>query len=56
MVLQIYEAQVYDEFVIKGNTAVLKCHIPTFVADYVTVTSWRQDETFIYPDRDEGKM
>lgn len=30
----------YDEFVISGNTAVLKCHVPSFVREYVTVTSW----------------
>ncbi|XP_022240839.1 Down syndrome cell adhesion molecule-like protein Dscam2 [Limulus polyphemus] len=38
-----YEAQVYDEFVILGNTGVFKCHIPSFVKDYVTVTSWIKD-------------
>uniref|UniRef100_T1JCP3 Down syndrome cell adhesion molecule-like protein Dscam2 n=1 Tax=Strigamia maritima TaxID=126957 RepID=T1JCP3_STRMM len=40
VVLQAYDAQVYDEYVIRENTAVLKCQIPSFVADYVTVTSW----------------
>ena len=40
VVRQYYEVQVYDEFVISGNTAVLKCHVPSFVRDYVTVTSW----------------
>ncbi|KAK8728929.1 hypothetical protein OTU49_008876, partial [Cherax quadricarinatus] len=28
------------EFVISGNTAVIKCHVPSFVRDYVSVTSW----------------
>ncbi|CAL4079327.1 unnamed protein product, partial [Meganyctiphanes norvegica] len=40
VVRQYYEVQVYDEFVISGNTAVLKCHVPSFVRDYVAVTSW----------------
>ncbi|XP_046988372.1 uncharacterized protein LOC124594066 [Schistocerca americana] len=40
MVKQFYELQVYDEFVVLGNTAVLRCHVPSFVRDYVAVTSW----------------
>lgn len=27
-------------FVIKGNTAIFKCIVPSFVADYVSVVSW----------------
>lgn len=33
-----------DESVLKGNTAILKCHIPSFVSDYVFVVSWLQDD------------
>ncbi|XP_048522536.1 Down syndrome cell adhesion molecule homolog isoform X7 [Dendroctonus ponderosae] len=33
-----------DESVLKGNTAILKCHIPSFVSDYVFVISWLQDD------------
>lgn len=28
------------EYVIRGNTAILKCSIPSFVADFVVVYSW----------------
>lgn len=28
------------EYVIRGNAAVLKCSIPSFVADFVLVESW----------------
>lgn len=28
------------EYVIKGNTAILKCTIPSFVTDFVVVNSW----------------
>lgn len=35
-----YEAEVVSEYVIKGNTAVLKCNIPSFVADFVRVEAW----------------
>jgi len=33
-----------DESVLKGNTAILKCHIPSFVSDFVTVVSWLQED------------
>ncbi|KAL1476140.1 hypothetical protein MTO96_018761, partial [Rhipicephalus appendiculatus] len=42
VVEQYYEAQVYDEFTIAGNTAVLRCHVPSFVRDDVIVVSWEQ--------------
>lgn len=29
-----------SEYVIKGNTAVLKCNIPSFVSDFVRVEAW----------------
>ncbi|RWS31821.1 Down syndrome cell adhesion molecule-like protein Dscam2, partial [Leptotrombidium deliense] len=35
-----YRVSVYDEFVIRGNTGVLKCQMPSFVAAYVSVISW----------------
>lgn len=40
MVSQFYESQVYDEYVIKGNAAILKCNIPSFVSDHVEVVEW----------------
>lgn len=40
MVNQYYEAEVVSEYVIRGNTAVLKCNIPSFVADFVRVEAW----------------
>jgi hypothetical protein len=33
-----------SEFVMRGNSAVLKCTIPSFVADFVYVTDWIDDE------------
>lgn len=29
-----------EESVLRGNAAVLKCHISTFVTEYVSVSSW----------------
>lgn len=40
VVSQYYEAQVYDMFVIRGNTAIFKCSVPSFMSDYVYVESW----------------
>lgn len=40
MVNQFYEAEILKEYVIRGNAAVLKCSIPSFVADFVRVESW----------------
>ncbi|XP_075749282.1 cell adhesion molecule Dscam1-like [Rhipicephalus microplus] len=42
VVEQYYEVQVYNEFTIAGNTAVLRCHVPSFVRDDVIVMSWEQ--------------
>lgn len=40
---------------IKGNTAVLKCTIPSFVADFVKVEAWVSDEGSEYlPDNTFG--
>ncbi|XP_071439149.1 cell adhesion molecule Dscam2-like [Hetaerina americana] len=57
VVKQNYEVQVNDAFVMNGNTAVLKCDIPAFVKDHVSITSWVQDSSFnIYPSPDsDGK-
>lgn len=41
--LQAYEARVNDEFILRGNTAILKCIVPSFVADFVHVVAWIMD-------------
>ncbi|XP_052739489.1 cell adhesion molecule Dscam2 isoform X29 [Bicyclus anynana] len=45
---QFYESQVYDIYVIRGNAAVFKCHIPSFVSDHVLVVSWHDSENGEY--------
>lgn len=40
------------EYVIKGNAAVLKCTIPSFVADFVQVESWIDEEGKVYQTND----
>lgn len=44
MVHQSYEPRVTDEDVLRGNSAIVKCVIPSFVADYVHVVDWVTDE------------
>lgn len=43
VVQQFYQSRVSDEFVLRGNTAVVKCLIPSFVADFVQVVEWLTD-------------
>ncbi|XP_072939071.1 cell adhesion molecule Dscam1 isoform X3 [Epargyreus clarus] len=40
VVSQAYTVNLWEENVLRGNAAILKCHIPSFVSEYVTVTSW----------------
>ncbi|XP_061381092.1 cell adhesion molecule Dscam2 isoform X10 [Danaus plexippus] len=44
VVNQFYEAEILTEYVIRGNSAVLKCSIPSFVADFVKVEAWIDEE------------
>lgn len=53
--VQDYEVDVSSTMVYRGNIAVLQCIIPSFMRDYLTVTSWLQDRSFhIYPSSDGG--
>lgn len=55
VVAQFYETDVIKEFAIRGNAAVLKCQVPSFVADFVSVVSWHIDEgDDFYPSSDFG--
>lgn len=49
---QYYEAQVHDIFVIKGNSAIFKCNLPSFVSDHLEVISWEDTKgnKFSSPD------
>lgn len=42
--MQSYEVDADKEYVIRGNSVVLKCKIPSFVADFVAVTMWEDSE------------
>ena len=40
MVSQEYSTRAGDVYVIIGNSALMKCDVPSFVADFVSVNSW----------------
>nr|XP_024214186.1 Down syndrome cell adhesion molecule-like protein Dscam2 isoform X35 [Halyomorpha halys] len=48
VVNQFYEAEVVSEYVIRGNAALIKCNIPSFVADFVRVDSWLGTDGSMY--------
>ncbi|XP_055593955.1 cell adhesion molecule Dscam2 isoform X5 [Uranotaenia lowii] len=48
VVQQFYESEVNNAYVIRGNAAILKCSIPSFVADFVSVVSWNDDSGSVY--------
>lgn len=51
VVQQNYDSEVNNVYVIRQNSALLKCSIPSFVADFVDVVSWLDDEgTEFYND------
>ncbi|XP_053612858.1 cell adhesion molecule Dscam1 isoform X42 [Plodia interpunctella] len=56
-VTQHYDTDVNKEYVIMGNSIVLKCQVPSFVADFIEVLSWHTDENedFTHGNNYEGK-
>ncbi|XP_044595931.1 Down syndrome cell adhesion molecule-like protein Dscam2 isoform X26 [Cotesia glomerata] len=57
VVAQYYDTDVNKEYAIRGNSAILKCVIPSFVADFVKILSWHTDqgEEFVPGDDYDGK-
>jgi hypothetical protein len=37
---QSFEIRVIDEFILLGNSAIMRCLVPSFVSDFVQVSSW----------------
>ena len=44
-VVQNYRTAIPEEFVIRDNDALVKCSIPSFVTDFVSVLSWTVQST-----------
>ncbi|XP_008186278.1 Down syndrome cell adhesion molecule-like protein Dscam2 isoform X34 [Acyrthosiphon pisum] len=58
VVNQPYQTRVIDEYVLLGNSVVLKCLVPSFVADFIHVLGWVDDSgNNIGPniDKQDGK-
>jgi len=54
--MQDFSVSATGNAVTRGNMAVLRCAVPSFVRDFLSVTSWLQDQKFnIYPSSDGGK-
>lgn len=55
VVSQSYTVNLVEENVLRGNAAIVKCLIPSFVTEYVSVASWiiseGDEETEIKADR-----
>ena len=43
-----------EQYVIRGNDALVKCDIPSFVADLVTVVSWHDNNGQVYHSDNES--
>ncbi|XP_064480479.1 cell adhesion molecule Dscam1-like [Ornithodoros turicata] len=51
-----YQPVVYDEFVISGNTAVLRCSVPSFAKEHLKFVSWQRDDGLVItPNLDRTK-
>lgn len=46
--MQNYITEAENEYVIRGNSAIMKCKIPSFVADFVSVDAWLADDGTIH--------
>lgn len=55
VVHQTYQTDVNLEHVIRGNSAVLKCSVPSFIADFVTVDTWLIDDNHVVHGDSFGK-
>ena len=52
---QDYEVRVNDEFVLRGNAALLKCLVPSYVSDVVQIESWTSSQGEVFGGSDWGK-
>lgn len=48
VVTQFYDSDVNKAYAILGNSVIIKCEIPSYVADFLTVISWHTDNGDLY--------
>ena len=57
VISQNYISGPEEEYVIVGNDALMKCKIPSFVSDFVSVVSWLDSEgSDFYSEKNYGKQ
>ena len=57
VVSQFYVTEAENEYVIRANSAIMKCKIPSFVSEFVQVDQWVADDGTIYTsDLEYGMM
>ena len=47
-VIQYYEIEADNEYVIRGNAVVMKCKIPSYISDFISVESWLDTDNNTY--------
>lgn len=52
VVAQPYQPEILTEYVIRGNSAILKCSIPSYIAEFVTVEAWIREDGDVYIPED----
>lgn len=58
VIAQYYDVDVNKEYAIRGNSVLMKCQIPSYVADFVRIESWHTDQNQSFyinsTENDEG--
>lgn len=55
VVSQSYVTEAENEYVIKANSAIMKCKMPSFVSEFIFVDQWMDSDGSIFtPGRDYG--
>ena len=56
--IQNYEVEADNEYVIRGNSAIMKCEVPSYLSDFLYVDLWKDTEgNVFYPNNtDEGYL
>ena len=52
MATQSYKTGASEEYIIIGNDALMKCYIPSFVTDFVSVANWEDSEGVLIFEND----
>ena len=57
VVSQFYVTEAENEYVIRANSAIMKCKIPSFVSEFVQVDQWVADDGTVYTGgEDYGRL